>query len=114
MLLVRDKRLKGLAVTSTKRSSALPDVPTVSETVLKDFDMGAWQGVMMPAGTDPAIVTRLSTEIRQALQNPAVLKQLDDQGALVLGSTPEQYAQYLASEIKRFAEVVKAAGVTVE
>jgi len=56
----------------------------------------------------------LSTEIRKALQNPAVLKQLDDQGAQVLGSTPEQYAQYLASEIKRFAEVVKAAGVTVE
>lgn len=114
MLLVRDKRLKGLALTSAKRSSALPDVPTVSETVLKDFDMGAWQGVMMPAGTDPMIVNSLSTEIRKALQNPAVLKQLDDQGAQVLGSTPEQYAQYLASEIKRFAEVVKAAGVTVE
>ena len=114
MLLVRDKRLKGLAITSVKRSSAMPDVPTVSETVLKDFDMGAWQGVMMPAGTDPAIVNSLSTEIRKALQNPAVLKQLDDQGAQVLGSTPEQYAQYLASEIKRFAEVVKAAGVTVE
>lgn len=114
MLLVRDKRLKGLAITSTKRSSAMPDVPTVSETILKDFDMGAWQGVMMPAGTDPAIVNTFSTEIRKALQNPAVLKQLDDQGAQVLGSTPEQYAQYLASEIKRFADVVKAAGVTVE
>ena len=114
MLLVRDKRLKGLAVTSAKRSSALPDVPTVSETVLKDFDMGAWQGVMMPAGTDPAIVNTFSSEIRKALQNPVVLKQLDDQGAQVLGSTPEQYAQYLASEIKRFAEVVKAAGVTLE
>ena len=112
--LVRDKRLKGLAVTSAKRSSALPDVPTVSETVLKDFDMGAWQGVMMPAGTDPVIVNRLSLEIRKALQEPAVLKQLDDQGAQALGSTPEQYAQYLASEIKRFAEVVKAAGVTLE
>jgi len=114
MLLVRDKRLKGLAVTSAKRSSALPDVPTVSETVLKDFDMGAWQGVMMPAGTDPKIVNVLSTEIRKALQDPAMLKQLDAQGAQVLGSTPEQYAQYLANEIKRFAEVVKAAGVTVE
>ena len=114
MLLVRDKRLKGLAITSVKRSSAMPEVPTVSETILKDFDMGAWQGVMMPAGTDPAIVNSFSTEIRKALQNPAVLKQLDDQGAQVLGSTPEQYAQYLASEIKRFAEVVKAAGVTVE
>jgi len=114
MLLVRDKRLKGLAVTSAKRSSALPDVPTVSETVLKDFDMGAWQGVMMPVGTDPKIVNALSTEIRKALQDPAMLKQLDAQGAQVLGSTPEQYSQYLASEIKRFAEVVKAAGVTVE
>ena len=114
MLLVRDKRLKGLAITSIKRSSAMPEVPTVSETILKDFDMGAWQGVMMPAGTDPAIVNSFSTEIRKALQNPAVLKQLDDQGAQVLGSTPEQYALYLASEIKRFAEVVKAAGVTVE
>jgi tripartite-type tricarboxylate transporter receptor subunit TctC len=114
MLLVRDKRLKGLAITSIKRSSAMPEVPTVSETILKDFDMGAWQGVMMPAGTDPAIVNSFSTEIRKALQNPAVLKQLDDQGAQVLGSTPEQYAQYLASEIKRFADVVKAAGVTVE
>ena len=114
MLLVRDKRLKGLAITSIKRSSAMPEVPTVSETILKDFDMGAWQGVMMPAGTDPAIVNSFNTEIRKALQNPAVLKQLDDQGAQVLGSTPEQYAQYLASEIKRFAEVVKAAGVTVE
>ena len=114
MLLVRDKRLKGLAITSAKRSSAMPDVPTVSETILKDFDMGAWQGVMMPAGTDPTIVNTFSTEIRKALQNPAVLKQLDDQGAQVLGSTPEQYAQYLANEIKRFSEVVKAAGVTVE
>jgi tripartite-type tricarboxylate transporter receptor subunit TctC len=114
MLLVRDNRLKGLAVTSAKRSSALPDVPTVSETVLKGFDMGAWQGVMMPAGTDPGIVNTLSAEIRRALQNPAVVKQLDDQGAQVLGSTPEQYAQYLSSEVKRFAEVVKAAGVTVE
>jgi tripartite-type tricarboxylate transporter receptor subunit TctC len=114
MLLVRDKRLKGLAVTSAKRSSALPDVPTVSETVLKDFDMGAWQGVMMPAGTDPKIVNAFSAEIRKALQDSAMLKQLDAQGAQVLGSTPEQYAQYLASEIKRFAEVVKAAGVTVE
>ena len=114
MLLVRDKRLKGLAVTSLKRSTALPDIPTISETILKDFDVGAWQGVMMPAGTDSAIVSKFSVEIRQALQNPSVLKQLDEQGAQVLGSTPEQYAQYLASEIKRFSEVVKATGVTLE
>jgi len=112
--LVRDKRVKGLAVTSAKRSSALPDVPTVSETILKGFEMGAWQGIMMPAGTDPAIVNKFSLEIRKALQNPTVLKQLDEQGAQALGSTPEQYRDYLVAEIKRFGEIVKAAGVTLE
>lgn len=112
--LVRDKRLKGLALTSLQRSSALPEVPTVSETVLKGFEMGAWQGIMVPAGTDAAIIEKFSNEVRKALQNPTVLKQLADQGAQALGSTPAEYRNYLASEIKRFSEVVKAAGVTLE
>jgi tripartite-type tricarboxylate transporter receptor subunit TctC len=89
-------------------------VPTVSETVLKGFEMGAWQGIMVPAGTDAAIIEKFSNEVRKALQNPTVLKQLADQGAQALGSTPAEYRNYLASEIKRFSEVVKAAGVTLE
>lgn len=110
---IRDNRVKALAVTSAKRSPVLPDVPTVSETVVPGFEMGAWQGIVVPAGTDPAIVKKFNTEILKALKSPAVVKQLEDQGAQVLGSTPEEYKDYLASEIKRFAKVVKDAGVTL-
>lgn len=110
---IRDKRVKALAVTSAARSPVLPEVPTVSETVLPGFEMGAWQGIVMPAGTDPAIVKKFNAEVLKALKTPSVLKQLEDQGAQALGSTPEEYRDYLASEIKRFAKIVKDAGVTL-
>jgi tripartite-type tricarboxylate transporter receptor subunit TctC len=111
---IRDNRVKALAITSAKRSPVFPDLPTVDETILPGFNMGAWQGIVVPAGTDPAIIKKMNTEILKALQSPAVLKSLDEQGAQALGSTPEQYKEYLASEIKRFAEVIRAAGVTME
>ncbi len=111
---IRDNRVKALAITSAKRSPVFPDLPTVDETILPGFNMGAWQGIVVPAGTDPAIIKKMNTEILKALQSPTVLKSLDEQGAQALGSTPEQYKEYLASEIKRFAEVIRAAGVTME
>jgi tripartite-type tricarboxylate transporter receptor subunit TctC len=111
---IRDNRVKALAITSPKRSRVFPDLPTVDETILPGFNMGAWQGIVVPAGMDPAIIKKMNTEILKALQSPAVLKSLDEQGAQALGSTPEQYKEYLASEIKRFAEVIRAAGVTME
>ncbi len=110
---VKDNRLRALAVTSAKRSPVLPDVPTVSETVVPGFEMGAWQGIVMPAKTNPAIVKKFNAEVLKALQSPEVLKQLEAQGAQVLGSSPEEYKAYLDSEIKRFAKVVKDAGVTL-
>ena len=110
---IRDKRVKALAVTSAARSPVLPDVPTVSETVLPGFEMGAWQGIVMPVGTDAAIVKKFNAEVLKALKTPSVLKQLEDQGAQALGSTPEEYRDYLASEVKRFAKIVKDAGVTL-
>ncbi len=110
---IRDKRVKALAVTSAVRSPVLPDVPTVAETVVPGFEMGAWQGIVVPASTDPAIISKFNAEILKALKNPVVVKQLEEQGAQVLGSTPEEYKKYLSSEIKRFADIVKAAGVTL-
>lgn len=110
---VRDNRLVALAVTSAKRSPLLPEVPTIAETVVPGFEMGAWQGVVVPAGTDPAIIKKFNAEILKALKSPEVLKQLEAQGAQPLGSTPEEYKAYIASEIKRFGEIVKAAGVTL-
>jgi tripartite-type tricarboxylate transporter receptor subunit TctC len=111
---VRDKRLKMLAVTTAKRMSQFPDVPTAAEQGMAGFEVGAWQGVMVPAKTPRAVVDRLSAEINKALQNPAVLAKLALQGAEPLGSTPDEYAAYLRSELARWARVVKQTGVTLE
>ena len=113
MPFIRDKRVKALAVTSAQRSPLLPNVPTVAETVLPGFEMGAWQGIVLPRGTDPKIVQKFNAEVLKALKDPAVQKQLADQGAQPLGSTPEQYKKYLDSEIARFGKIVKDAGITL-
>lgn len=108
---IRDGRLKPLAVTSAQRSTQLPDVPTIAEAAIPGFEVGAWQGIVAPAGTPPDVVKRLNTEVLKALQSDFVQKQLADQGAQALGSTPEEYAAYIKSEIKRFGDIIKAAGV---
>lgn len=111
---VRDRRMKLLAVTTAKRMSLFPDVPTLAETVMPGFEVGAWQGVMVPAATPRAIVERLNAEILKALQHPDVKARLAAQGAEPLGSSPAEYAAYVKKEIARWAGVVKASGVTIE
>ncbi|WP_419095710.1 tripartite tricarboxylate transporter substrate binding protein [Curvibacter soli] len=111
---VRDKRLKILAVTTAKRISLFPDVPTLAESGMPGFEAGAWQGVMVPAGTPRPIINRLNTEILKALKTPAVLEKLALQGAEPLSSTPDEYGTYLKAELARWAGVVKATGVTLE
>src|SRR5690606_34248726 len=108
---IRDKRVKALVVTSKDRSDKLPDVPTVAEGTIAGFEMGAWQGIVVPAGTPPEIVQQLNIEIRKALKSDSILKQLAAQGAQPLGSSPQEYATYIASETKRWGDVIKAAGV---
>ena len=110
---VRDKRLKLLAVTTAQRIALFPEVPTLAEQGMPGFEVGAWQGVMVPAKTPRAIVDRLSAEINKALANPAVKATLAQQGAEPLGSTPDEYAAYLRSELARWARVVKQTGVTL-
>ncbi|MDH0738112.1 Bug family tripartite tricarboxylate transporter substrate binding protein [Achromobacter spanius] len=111
---VRDGKLKALAVSSKARSPQLPDTPTLAETVVPDFEMGAWQGMVVPAGTPTDIVNALNTQIRKALQSPALLKQLQAQGAQPLGSTPSEYSDYIRAEINRWKDVVKAANVRLD
>ncbi|MGB3434154.1 Bug family tripartite tricarboxylate transporter substrate binding protein [Achromobacter sp.] len=111
---IREGKLRALAVTSGARSEQLPDVPTVAETVVPGFEMGAWQGVVVPAGTPAPIIDKLNAEIRRALQSPEMTKQLKAQGAQALGSTPQEYAAYIKSEIARWGEVVKAANVKLD
>ena len=111
---VKDKRMKLLAVTTAKRMSLFPDVPTLAETVMPGFEVGAWQGVMVPAGTPRAVVDRLNAEINKALQNPDLRARLAVQGAEPLGSTQAEYAAYVKKEVARWAQVVKASGVTID
>ncbi|MBS0608804.1 MAG: tripartite tricarboxylate transporter substrate binding protein [Proteobacteria bacterium] len=114
MAFVKDKRMKLLAVTTGKRMSLFPEVPTLAETVMPGFEAGAWQGVMVPAGTPAAVVQRLNAEINKALQNPELRDKLAVQGAEPLGSTVDEYGAYLRKELARWAGVVKATGVTLD
>lgn len=114
MPFVKDKRLKLLAVTTSKRMSLFPDVPTLGETVMPGFEAGAWQGVMVPANTPKAVIQKLNAEIIKALQSAEVKEKLAQQGAEPLGSTPEEYGSYIKKELARWAAVVKATGVTLE
>ena len=111
---IRDKRLKALAVTSLKRSAVLPDVPTLNETVMPGFEVGAWQGMLVPIKTAPDIVKRLNTEVLKALAAPDVRAKLAVQGAEPLGSTPAEYGSYIKSEIERWTRVVKLTGASLE
>ncbi len=111
---IREGRLRALAVAMPKRSTLLPDVPTFNETVMPNFEMSAWQGVVAPTGTPQAVIERLNAEINKAVQNADVRAKLANQGAEPLGGTVAEYAAYLKSEITRFARIVKDANVKLE
>ena len=111
---IKDGRLKLLAVSSSKRLPNFPDAPTLAESGMSGFDAGAWQGVMLPAKTPDAIVQRLNNELMKALKDPGVLEKLRLQGTEPLGSTPQAYGDYINSEIKRWAAVVKSTGVSLD
>ena len=112
--MVKDKRIKALAIASLKRSPLLPDVPTLAESVMPRFEIGSWTGVMAPAKTPPAIVKKLNEEILRTLQDPDMKTRLAQDGIEALGSTPEQYGAYLRSELERWTKVIKSAGVKPE
>ena len=106
--LIRAGRLRALAVTSAKRSSVLPDVPTVAETkVLPDFDVTGWYGVLAPAGTPDDVVATLNRGIGQALASPAVIQKLAQIGADPMPGSPEQFNSLLNSETSRWTAVIK-------
>jgi len=108
---VKAGRLRGLAVSSLKRSVAFPELPTVSEAGLPGFEVVAWSGVIAPAKTPRAIVNRLNELINKALTAPAVTEKLIPSGYEVVGGTPEQFAAHVRKETVKWADVIKRAGV---
>jgi tripartite-type tricarboxylate transporter receptor subunit TctC len=111
---VRDNRLRGLAVTSAKRSPVLPDLPTLAEAGISGFEAAAWQGIVVPTGTPNEIVQKLNAEVNKALAHPDIRSRLAAQGADILGGTPAEYAAYLRSEMPRWAKAVKDSGAKAE
>ena len=108
---IRSGKLRALAVSSTSRLPALPDVPTVAESGLAGFEADQWYGVVAPAGTPAAVVARLNAAINQALQSPEVAQQLASEGAVPLPGTPQAFGDLIAREIPRWREVVRIGNV---
>ena len=107
-------KLRPLAVTSRQRSALLPEVPTLAESGLPDYEAGSWYGIMAPAGTPREIIERLHGAIVKALAQPEVAKRLAAEGAVGIGSTPEEFAAHLKRELARVGKVVRAAGIRAE
>ena len=102
--------LRPLAVTTIKRFSLMPELPTVAELSLPGFDATTWHGLVAPAGTPKETIAILNRATVQALADPETLRQLHDLGVEVGSSTPEEFADYIRSEIPKWAAVVKASG----
>lgn len=106
-------KVRALAVTGTKRSAAMPELPTVAESV-PGFSAVGWYGVLAPAGTDAAIVNKLSAEINRILKLPEVSERLSSLGAEPSGSTPEEFAAHIRTEIAKWGKVVRDSGARIE
>lgn len=110
---IKSGRVTALAVTSAKRSPLLPNVPAMSE-FLPGFDASAWIVLMAPAGTPAEVVARISSEVKRAVNDPAVRAQLEAQGATVVGSTPAETASFQQAELKKFQRAVQLSGIKQE
>jgi tripartite-type tricarboxylate transporter receptor subunit TctC len=111
---IKAGKLRALAVTTAKRSPALPDVPTLDESGLKGFDLGTWFGILVPAHTPRDVVTRLNAEIVKIVNAPDFKKKMEDLGAEPIGNSPEQMAKQIKDDTERFAKLVKTAGVSID
>ena len=107
---VKAGKIRGLAVTTLKRSAHLPDLPTISEAGLPGFEADNWYGVAVAAGTPHAIIKRLNAELVQALNMPDVKQLLFKQGLEVSTGTPEAFGAYMKSEDTKWAKVIAASG----
>lgn len=111
---VRSGRLRPLAVTTAKRSPELPDVPTVAESGVPGYEATSWFGMFAPANTPAPVLARLHGALIKVLSDPAVVKRIGEQGAEPVTETPEQFAAFIAAESKKWGEVVKQSGASVD
>ena len=109
--LIESGKVRALAVTTRTRSPSLPDVPTMKEAGLPDFEVNTWYGIFAPAGTSDAVVAILSRDIRDALKDPAISTSYKTQGAIVIGNTPAEFEAMIVTDRAIWSQVIKAAGI---
>lgn len=111
---IKAGKLRALAVTSAKRSTSMPDIPTVAELGYKDFDVSTWYGLFMPAGTPKEIVTTMNAEVNKLLATADMKAAVHAQGAEVQNMTPDQFSALLKTDYVKWKDIVKASGATIE
>ena len=110
---IKAGKLRAIAVTSTTRAAALPDVPTVADTI-PGFEASSWFGVLAPAGTPRGIVVKINGEVAKWLASPDAKEKLAAQGANVAGGSPEDFTKHIQAETAKWAKVVKESGAKVD
>ena len=110
---VRAGRLRGLAVTSPRRSAAFPELPAIAESV-PGYEVINWFGILAPSGTPKAVVARVNTQLNQALRQPELVRTLNARGADAVGGTPEEFARIIKADIAKWGKVVKDSGARVD
>ena len=103
-------RLRAIAMTGVKRSAAIPDIPTVAEAGVPDYESGSWYGIIAPAGTPRAIIELLHQEIAAAVRSPDITGRLVAEAVIPVGGTPAEFAAYIQKEYTRIGQVIKASG----
>jgi tripartite-type tricarboxylate transporter receptor subunit TctC len=111
---VKSERVRPVAVTTARRSQTLPQLPTIAETGIKDYEASTWYGLLAPARTPRAIVERLHGETVKILGTPDMRERLGAQGFEPAGSTPDEFAAYIKSEIAKWGKVIRTAGIKAE
>jgi tripartite-type tricarboxylate transporter receptor subunit TctC len=111
---MKSGKIRCLAVSTSKRSPVVPNLPTLEEEGVKGYEHSLWNGIFVPAGTPPEIVNKISAGFSEALENPDVVKRLADLGIEPVGSNPEQFAHYFKSEVAKWAQVIEKTEIHAE
>ena len=110
--LIKEQKLRAIAVTTPRRFRGLPNVPTIAESGYPGYDFSSWFGILAPGGTPKPIVDRLQAEVAKALKDPAVLARLVDYE--IFGSTPEEFGAFIRAEIDKTAKIIETSGAKVD
>jgi len=112
--LVKRSQVRALAVTSSRRSEKLPELPTMSEAALPGYELVTWHAFLAPAGTPPDVIERINGEVLTILKMPDVRQRFDALGVDIVGSTSAEFGKFMKSEIDKYARLIKSAGIKLE